>query len=265
MNNMQSKKNYAVILVILTLVIFCVFFAFVPRIPQSNSYHQFADMRKIFGIPNFFNVISNIFFILVGALGFISLGKQWRDKNLTVEEVVVFLILFIGIFLTGIGSGYYHWSPNNNTLIWDRLPMTLVFMSLLALTIMERINLKLGFFLLFPLIVLGIFSVIYWHWTESLGRGDLRLYGFIQFYSIILMLMILCFFPKSYPPLKIYIAMFVFYGLAKVCEYFDLTVYNFDRLVSGHTLKHIFAAISSYGAVLILKIKNKERNDYIPI
>ncbi len=161
----------------------------------------------------------------------------------------------MGIFMTGIGSAYYHWSPDNDTLVWDRLPMTIVFMSLLSLTIMARIDFKLGFWLLIPLIIFGIFSVLYWHWTELLGRGDLRLYGIAQFYTIFLIIFILCFFPKSYPPLKIYVGMFIFYGLAKLFEHFDLAIYRLGEIVSGHTLKHIFAAVSTYGVVVMLKYR----------
>jgi Ceramidase len=249
---MSEKKLYLSILTLLTLAIFIAVFAFVPRIPQWSSYHQFSDVRKIAGIPNFANVVSNMFFVLVSIFGFLSLWRQWQNKNLAGKEAIVFLTLFIGVFMTGFGSAYYHWSPDNDSLVWDRLPMTIVFMSLLSLTIMERVDFKLGFWLLIPLVLLGIFSVLYWHWTELTGRGDLRLYGIAQFYTIFLIIAILYLFPKSYPPLKIYLGMFIFYGLAKLFENFDLTIYRMGGLVSGHTLKHIFAAISTYGAVIML-------------
>ncbi len=35
----------------------------VPRTPQPLSYHQFADQRSWFGIPNFGDVASNIVFL----------------------------------------------------------------------------------------------------------------------------------------------------------------------------------------------------------
>jgi hypothetical protein len=85
-----------------------------PPILQDQSYHRFADERTLFGIPNFWNVVSNLPFIVVGAAG---LRQFYRDPAT--------LALFLGIFLTGFGSSYYHWNPNNDTLFWDRLPMTL--------------------------------------------------------------------------------------------------------------------------------------------
>jgi hypothetical protein len=70
-------------------------------------------------IPNFWNVVSNIPFIAIGAAGL----WRFRDGPATI-------ILFLGFFLTGVGSSYYHWHPNDATLFWDRLPMTLSFASL---------------------------------------------------------------------------------------------------------------------------------------
>ena len=46
-------------------------------------------------------------------------------------------MLFLGIALTGFGSSYYHWDPNDRTLFWDRLPMALSFMAILAIVIGE--------------------------------------------------------------------------------------------------------------------------------
>ncbi len=258
---MKNKAKIAA-LIVLTIILFIAVFSLIPRTPQDVSYHQFADARKIVGIPNFGNVISNFPFILVGIIGFFSLNKQWGKKNLGPKEATVFLTLFAGILLTGIGSTYYHWSPDNLTLLWDRLPMTLVFMSLLTLTIMKRIDYNLGFDLLIPLIIFGFFSVLYWHWTELSGQGDLRLYMLTQFYSIFLILLILVLFPKSDSLLKIFIGMLIFYALAKLCEYYDATIFHLNRIVSGHTLKHFFAAISTYGGVIILNSESSKKANH---
>lgn len=250
-----NPKLAVLFLFLFTILSVLITFILIPKIPQWSSYHLFADTRKIWIIPNFSNVISNVLFFIVSIFGFKSLHKQYKNKNVTEKETIVFLTIFIGILLTAIGSSYYHWSPNNVSLIWDRIPMTIVFMSLLSLTIMERMNLNLGFWLLAPLIALGIFSVLYWHGTELLGQGDLRLYGFVQFYSIILILAILYFFPKNFPPLKVYLWMFGLYGIAKVLEQLDLAIYSIYGIISGHTLKHIIAAMSAYCAVIMVNSK----------
>lgn len=245
-----------VLLIILTLLGVFAVFTFLPPIPQSTSYHHFADRRAEWGIMNFANVTSNLLFLLISILGFTALRKQWKKHCLTLEEAIVFSLLFTGVFLVGFGSAYYHWSPNNTSLVWDRLFLTIVFMSIVSLTLMERINLSWGFWLLIPLLTLGAFSVLYWHWTEILGRGDLRLYGLVQFYSMFLIVIILILFPKPYPSTKAYAWMLIFYALSKLAEFADLHIYQFDHhFMSGHTLKHILAAISLYATVIFVNEK----------
>src|SRR5262249_19106048 len=100
-----------------------------PPIVQDQSYHQFADERALLGVPNFWNVVSNLPFIAVGVAGL----QQFRRDPAT-------LVLFLGILMTGFGSAYYHWDPNDRTLFWDRLPMALSFMAILAIAIEERVN-----------------------------------------------------------------------------------------------------------------------------
>lgn len=41
-------------------------------------------------------------------------------------------VLFAGVLLTSAGSTWYHLAPTNDSLVWDRLPMTLGFMGLFA-------------------------------------------------------------------------------------------------------------------------------------
>ena len=118
-----------------------------PPIPQDQSYHQFADQRTLLGTPHFWNVVSNLPFVAIGAMGL----WQFRRDPATI-------VLFLGILLTGFGSAYYHWNPNDRTLFWDRLPMALSFMAILAIAIEERLNAKLGAVLLWPLIAIGVLS-----------------------------------------------------------------------------------------------------------
>lgn len=244
-------KPYLILLAItvVTIVIVSLF----PPIPQWPSYHQFADARKIWGIPNFWNVVSNAPFFLIGILGFLAIKRQWKAGNfINWQETVPFSIIFLGVALTAIGSSYYHLAPDNDRLVWDRIPMTLAFSGLVSLIVMERVNFKAGFWLLFPLMIVGILSVWYWIWTESLARGDLRPYGFIQFFSIAATLIILCLFPKPYPSTKSFLLLILFYGIARVFEFSDFQVYSIGGIISGHTLKHLFAAAGAYWFVVMV-------------
>src|SRR5713226_7825908 len=86
-------------------------------VPQDPSYHDFADQRTLFGVPNFCNVVSNLPFAFVGIAGLIALHRRELDAG--------FAAFFLGAILISVGSAYYHLQPNNATLTWDRLPMTI--------------------------------------------------------------------------------------------------------------------------------------------
>ena len=170
---MISKGTGAVLLVALTIII-AIAAAFAPRFPQPLSYHQFADARTMLGIADFENVISNLPFAIFGAWGLWFLSTNSSSKSfIDPRERIPYFIFFVGVLLTAFGSGYYHLMPDNNRLVWDRLPMTIAFMSLVSALIAERINVAVGLRLLIPLITIGIASVVYWHFTEQRGVGDL--------------------------------------------------------------------------------------------
>ena len=247
-----SKQRRLIFLASLTVLCICGAF-FIKPIPQSLAYHHFADGREFWGIPNFANVISNLPFLLTGIIGLMLLPKVKASKSI----LVTYACLFVGILLTGFGSAYYHYSPDNNTLVYDRIPMTIVFMALLAATIGETISSKWVFVLLFPLVIIGIGSVLWWHFTELQGHGDLRLYGLVQFYPVIFIPLILVLFPSANYTrgIKQLVCVVIWYVIAKVFEYFDTQIYTFNHFVSGHTLKHLAAAISCW--YLLKLFKNK--------
>jgi hypothetical protein len=244
------------LLVAFTLAAVCSAFL-LPRISQDVAYNQFADNRSFLRIPHFFDVGSNACFLFVGALG---LGFLLRAERLgtkvsfiTAEERWPYLLFFLGVALTGIGSAYYHWAPDNGRLVWDRLPMSIAFTSLFAAIISERVSVRLGLLSLLPLIALGVGSVLYWHFTELKGRGDLRLYGFVQFYPLLAIPLLMILFRARYTRSTDLFAVLAFYALAKVFEVLDARLFDISHLVSGHTLKHLAAAMGTYWVLRMLK------------
>jgi hypothetical protein len=201
-----------------------------PVLPQDQSYHLFADCRVVAGIPNFWNVVSNVPFIAIGAAGL----WRFRDNPATI-------VLFLGFFLTGIGSSYYHWDPNDGSLFWDRLPMTLSFAAILALVVEERVNAKGGTILLWPALAIGLFSLLLWRWTD-----DLRLYFWVQFFPGLAVLLLFLLYPPKYTGTYYWIAAVALYALAKVFEFSDRAIYSAGYLLSGHTLKHLVAAAACF-------------------
>jgi len=233
--------------------------ALLPPIPQDPAYHDFADRRRFLGIPNAFNVLSNVPFVLVGALGGTFLLRQGRpraDGPLTEAwERSAFGILFAGIGLTGFGSAYYHLAPGNVTLFWDRLPLTIVFMSLLALIIAERIGLAAGRRLLPLLLLVGAGSVLYWLLGELSGAGDLRPYLLVQFFPLVAVPLLLLLFPPRYTRGADLVGALAWYVLAKLFELLDAQIFAAGGIVGGHTLKHLASAVAMYWILRMVRLR----------
>lgn len=244
-----ARKSWLFIAVaVITLV--AVFLA--PPIAQPLSFHHFADSRPLWGIPNFGNVMSNVPFVVIGAYGILMVARarvSWGIRS-------IYLLLFIGVVLTGLGSAHYHWHPDNDTLVWDRIPMTIVFMSFLSATVAELVSRPVGVRLLLPLVALGVGSVLWWHYTETIGHGDLRLYFWVQFYPMLAIVLLLWWYytPAVKVILPILVWIVVWYIVAKVFEQLDYQIYGILR-VSGHSLKHLAAAVSTLYFVLLFQVK----------
>jgi uncharacterized membrane-anchored protein YitT (DUF2179 family) len=228
-----------------------------PPVLQDPAYNHFADQRTLLGIPNLFDVISNVPLFLVGLLGlaFILLHATQTSQRAfaTDHQVWSYIALFAGVTLAGLGSAYYHLAPGDNRLVWDRLPMTVIFMSFLAATISERISTRTGSLLLPILLSVGVASIIYWHVTELRGSGDLRVYLDVQYYTTAAIPLIAILFPSRYTRGRIVFAVFAVYVLAKVFELLDSAVYSLGHVVSGHVIKHIIAALGSYLILYMLQ------------
>lgn len=211
-------------------------------VPQDPLYHVFADQRPMIGIPNFMNVISNLPFLVVGIMG-------WRiiivnEETVTATTKLAWIVFFFSIALTAFGSGFFHLRPDNDSLVWDRLPMTIGFMSLVSIVVSEYFSPMLGRKLLPGLLLVGIGSVAYWAYTESLGAGDLRPYAVVQFLPMLLIPLVISLY-WSRSDLGRYIWWMVgFYLAAKVAEYYDVDLYAAGNVISGHTLKHLAASLA---------------------
>ena len=241
----------SVILIATALIAVIVTFSFVAPQPQDLGYHKFADSRTYWKIPNTFDVLSNLALVIVGLLGVLAALKKLRNQKFN-APIFQYLIFFSGVFLTGFGSLYYHLIPTNQTLIWDRFPITILSIGFFCSVVSEMVSPKGSLVLVGPLLLIGIGSVYYWHYTESLGRGDLRLYGIVQFLPLILigLIFVMYTFPKNYLP---YISgVLVFYALSRITEFLDHQIYGSLQFISGHTLKHLFAAAAACFILIML-------------
>ncbi len=217
-----------------------------PPVRQSQAFHNFADARTWAGIPNCLNVISNAAFLVPGLLGLCFLAG--RDRFVDSRERAPYALFFVAACCICFGSSYYHWSPRDATLVWDRLPMTLAFTSLLGAMIAERISVAAGTLLLWPLVGAGAASVWWWQWT-----GNLAPYLVAQYFSIVLIGLLLLLFPPIYTRGADLLGATGLYLLAKVAEALDRGIYALTGWISGHTLKHLLSALAVYWVLRMLR------------
>jgi len=212
-------------------------------ISQDLSYHSFADQRSLLGIPHGLDVLSNIPFLLAGLFGvwlvsrprFHSLPKGW-------------LVLFVGISFVSFGSSFYHWMPNNDSLVWDRLPMTIGFMGLFVALIGEYVDEGIARKILIPALALGVFSVGYWHFTD-----DLRLYAWVQIMSLSVIVVFLSIYKSRFTHSWVLLLALGLYVLAKVTESYDAAIFDLVQgAISGHSIKHLLAATGCFAIVQYL-------------
>lgn len=211
---------------------------------QDPKYHEFADRRAFFGIPNFFDVTSNLAFLLIGigGLGVCLRRHLGQARN-------AWLVLFAGVTLVGVGSAYYHWEPNSQTLVWDRLPMTIGFMGLFAALLGEYISDRLGAFVLVPALVVGFSSVLYWHWSD-----DLRFYYWVQLLPLLTIPVVMVLYRARCSHQWLLLAALGWYALGKVAEANDREILALSQgFMSGHTVKHLLSALGCLTILLMLQ------------
>jgi hypothetical protein len=246
----QSVRNF---IVLFTIVVSIAVFTLVPKIPQDLNYHYFGDQKQMLGVPNFWNVMTNLPFLIVGLMGIRRVMTNRLDGGMP-QLRPAYLIFFIGVFLIGLGSGYYHLDPDNGTLIWDRLPMTIAFAALFSAIVGEYLSITWGRRLLYPLVLIGMASVVYWHWSEQQGHGDLRFYALVQFLPMLLIPVMLVFCQPRLSGNGYLWGIIGIYAAAKLAETGDVVIYEHLRFLSGHSLKHLLAA---GGAALFLAALQK--------
>jgi hypothetical protein len=201
-------------------------------------------------------------FLVVAIWGlFVVTSSKFRVSPIARWESWPYIVFFLGLALTFLGSSYYHLQPTNFRLMWDRLPMTLGFMGILCGTIAERISLSAGIWLLLPLVLLGLWSVGYWYWTETRGQGDLRAYYLVQFGSLVGVLAVLVLFRPRYTRSWCLVLALILYTAAKLAETLDSEIYKVTQVISGHTLKHLAAAAAGFFIVLMLQGRTAVRVD----
>lgn len=212
-------------------------------IPQDPDYHAFADDRTFLGIPNCFDVLSNLPFLVVGIMGLLFC----RRASLGAVHVA-WAVFFVGVTFVSVGSGYYHVKPDSTTLVWDRLPMTIAFMGLFVALLGEHVGPRLAK-LLWPAIGVGLATVVYWHISD-----DLRPYLWVQLVPLLTIPALMFMYPTGRSHQWLLGVALGWYVLAKVTELYDPDIFHFvGETVSGHSIKHVSAAVGCYTVLVMLR------------
>ncbi|MBN2338989.1 MAG: alkaline phytoceramidase [Acidobacteria bacterium] len=208
-----------------------------PPIPQAPGYHAFADGRSLAGVPNALDVLSNLPLVVLGAVGLVRCRRGGDPGRLKA-------LFFATVLLTGIGSSLYHLQPNDDTIVWDRLPLSVMSVALFGAMLAERVSLRAGRIVAWGAVIAGPASVGYWRWSELRGAGDLRPYGYLQLFPVLLIVLLLILRPEGGMRAKTFAAAFGCYAAARAAELLDAPVLAWTGIVSGHTLKHLLAAVA---------------------
>ncbi len=199
-------------------------------------------------------MVSNLFFAIIGLAGLFYLCIQ---RSLIVPESIYpfYITFFAALVVIAPGSAFYHWTPDNQCLVWDRLPITIAFMSFFSIILAERLSLKVAKMMFLPLIIAGVLSIVYWHYSELTDQGDLRPYGLVQFLPMLLIPMILLMYEAKFTHDR---ALWWFLGaylIAKGFEAYDHQIFEFLIIISGHSLKHLGASFGCFIYLRYLQIR----------
>ncbi|RUL80060.1 ceramidase domain-containing protein [Dyella choica] len=228
-----------------------------PSFAQPQSYHDFADARGWLGIPNAGNVVSNIMFLAVGLVGLAAIMHGPAVRGMPRAARHAYGLMFLGLVFTAFGSAYYHCAPSDARLVWDRLPMTLVFMPLLAATFAERLYWHSDLPLL-VLTLLGIGSVAYWKYN-----GNLMPYLMAQGGTVLLILLAIVLLPTPWTERRMLWPVLGCYAVAFVSEKIDVRIFHWtSETLSGHTIKHLLAAAAFSFILRMLQQQQLKTDQY---
>lgn len=215
----------------------------VPPFAQPHAFHDFADTRSWLGIPNAMDVLSNLGFVIVGLLG---LFARFNLRALPAPYSRWLTGYSLSLLAVAAGSIYYHLAPHHLGLMWDRAAMTLAFSYFFCFVLASQVSLPLARRLLPPMLLAGLGSTLYWFYSEANGAGDLRFYAAFQFLPLGLAVLMLALFPSG-PLSKTWLSLTLLcYVAAKMLETADLHIFECSGFVSGHSLKHLLAALGAW-------------------
>jgi hypothetical protein len=236
-----------------TLLLWVVGCVLLPPVPQPQSYHAFADTRAFFGIANFWNVVSNAAILLAGLLGLREVLGH-RERFVTPAEIWPYAAFFAATALVALGSTYYHLAPGDARLLWDRLPIALATAALPIALLSDHAGPKVALPLLLPALLAGAISAFYWRMSALQGQDNLVPYLLLQLLALGAVVLLAA-RPGRYTRVGDWWTVIGIYVVARLAEVLDAAIYAAGALVSGHTLKHVIAALAAFWVLRMIRLR----------
>ena len=217
---------------------------FAPALPASAwPIPHYVDTRTWLGLHNAGDVLSNLAFLGMGVWGLMLM----RARN---DAPVGASCFFVGLILTCAGSSIYHLDPDApQWLVADRLGMAVAFAGFLGIAASERVSQRAGQAAMLLMIVAGPLAA----WV---ARENVTPWVIVQFGGMALAVGLALTRPR---PGAIGVSLggvILCYVLAKLFELGDVTVFEATgHIVSGHTLKHLAAALAASPVIRALRSK----------
>lgn len=214
--------------------------------------HPFVDARPLWGIPNALDVLSNAPIALAGLLGLLAL----RGRVLPGATRAALRVFFIGLLVTGFGSAWYHWAPDAAGLVVDRLGMAVTFAGALALAVAERVGQAPARPTLWVTFMAAVLSA-----ALPFTHGNVLPWAVVQFGGVALMVWAAWQRPAPGAMGVRIGALIAWYAVAKALELGDAAVFHATGdLVSGHSLKHLAAALAAWPVLNALRAQPLRQN-----
>lgn len=228
----------------------------------------FADGQSWRALPNAMDVLSNLPFAALGIWGLRWL--HWLDRaHERLQDVAPlpqattpppFNVLdcawmfFAGLILTALGSAFYHLQPDDLRLAADRAGMAVAFAGLVGFAVCERVSARAGWPAAWVTLAGGLLAAAVCH-----RSGNALPWAVVQFGGLALVLALSLARPVAGAiGLKLGWVVF-FYALAKLFELADHAIFEVTgRLVSGHSLKHLTAALAALPVLHALQAMGRQ-------
>lgn len=211
-------------------------------IAQLAHYHDFADQSYWAGIPHTIDVLTNLGFAIVAMAGGWFLLDKYRKGGAGVS-FPAYCVFALSIAATTLGSSFYHLAPDDTRLFWDRLPIAFACCSLLSAVRADSLpgmDARKAFMELVLLLMAALMSVIWWQQT-----GDLRPYLLIQGLTLVLIPLWQWIWKAERADRLAFGAAMFLYVIAKITEMLDGQILYQLHFMSGHSLKHLLAALAA--------------------